>query len=121
MKAHFQPLQIILLLLLGFAASCSGQQQQKKTQTTNQTNKTMKTLIVDVRTQGEWQMDGHADCSVNIPLDQLENNLDKVKGYEKVVLVCRSGARAGNAKRMLEQAGISNVENLGPWQNVNCN
>lgn len=78
------------------------------------------TIIVDVRTVGEWDSDGHANCSVNIPLDQLESRIGELKKDQKVVLVCRSGGRAGKAKEMLETAGFSQVENLGAWQNVNC-
>lgn len=118
-----------MLALSMIAISCSGQASKQKTATqntdstktvNNKTDKNMKTIIVDVRTVGEWNDDGHADCSVNIPLDKLQGRMDELKGYEKVIIVCRSGARAGSAKNMLEGAGIANVENLGPWQNINC-
>ncbi len=79
-----------------------------------------KTIIVDVRTVEEWNGDGHADCTINIPLQEFEQRMAELKGYGKVVLVCRSGGRAGKAKEMLESSGYSNVENLGPWQNVKC-
>ena len=82
--------------------------------------KTNKEIIVDVRTPEEWQYDGHAECTVNYPLDQLQDKINELKSYDHVVLVCRSGGRAGSAKRMLEAAGIKNVENLGAWQNVSC-
>ena len=81
---------------------------------------TGKTIIVDVRTVEEWNGDGHADCTVNIPLQEFEQRMAELKGYGKVVLVCRSGGRAGKAKEMLESSGFANVENLGPWQNVKC-
>lgn len=81
---------------------------------------TTKEIIVDVRTPEEWEYDGHASCSVNYPLDQIQNKIEELKKYDHVVLVCRSGGRAGSAKRLLESAGIKNVENLGPWQNVSC-
>lgn len=99
----------------------ANKQTQNNSTDSNQTNKQMKTIIVDVRTPNEWQYDGHADCSVNMPLDQLASKIEELKAYDKVVLVCRSGARAGSAKNMLEGAGIKQVENLGPWQNVTCN
>jgi len=78
------------------------------------------TIIVDVRTVGEWDNDGHANCSVNIPLDQLEARMGELKKDQKVVLVCRSGGRAGTAKQMLEGAGFTQVENKGAWQNIEC-
>ncbi|HQW93912.1 MAG: rhodanese-like domain-containing protein [Chitinophagaceae bacterium] len=79
-----------------------------------------KTIIVDVRTVEEWQDDGHAGCSVNYPLQELDKKIESLKGYDKVIVVCRSGSRADVAMEMLQQAGIKNVENKGAWQNINC-
>lgn len=78
------------------------------------------TIIVDVRTPQEWQYDGHAGCSVNYPLDQFSEKIPELKKYKKVILVCRSGNRAGHAKQLLEAAGYQGAENLGAWQNVQC-
>jgi rhodanese-related sulfurtransferase len=83
-------------------------------------NSIEKTIIVDVRTPEEWNEDGHANCSVNFPLDELSNHLDSLKNFQKVVLVCRSGNRAGLAKNMLESEGLQNIENLGSWTNIKC-
>lgn len=116
------------LLVLGISSCSSQTEKQKnitetKTTTTTKTSENMnnaKEIIVDVRSPEEWEFDGHADCSVNYPLDDIQNKIEELKNYEHVVLVCRSGNRAGIAKRILESAGIKNVENLGPWQNVAC-
>lgn len=89
-------------------------------ETQQRTQKAQKEIIIDVRTPEEWNEDGHANCSVNYPLDELEAKIDSLKQYDKVTIVCRSGARAGAARNMLLGAGIKNVENLGPWQNINC-
>ena len=80
--------------------------------------KNSKEIVVDVRTEEEFDMDGHAEGSVNYPLDQIQNKIEDLKKYDHVILVCRSGNRAGIAKNILEQAGIKNVENMGPWQNA---
>ncbi len=80
-----------------------------------------KEIIVDVRTEEEWNHDGHADCSVNYPLDAFDSKIEELKQYDKVVLVCRSGNRANIAKAQLQQAGYTKeIENLGAWQNLNC-
>ena len=81
----------------------------------------MKTIVIDVRTPDEFNLDGHAECSVNYPLDKIENYLDNLREYDKIVLVCRSGNRANIARSILLQCGISNIENQGAWQNVSCN
>lgn len=78
-------------------------------------------IIVDVRTTEEWEFDGHAECSVNYPLDQFDDVIEKLMNYDKIIIVCRSGGRAGVAKAKLLSAGYNKeVENLGPWQNVSC-
>jgi rhodanese-related sulfurtransferase len=79
-----------------------------------------KTIVVDVRTPEEWNNDGHAPCTVNYPLDKLSDHIDSLRKYDHVILVCRSGKRAGQAKDMLEQAGIKGTENLGSWTSVKC-
>ena len=90
-------------------------------QNSNTTQTAVKEIIVDVRTVEEWNEDGHADCSVNYPLDKFEGKIEELKKYDKVILVCRSGNRAGIAKAKLQSAGYSKeIENLGPWQNVTC-
>jgi phage shock protein E len=110
--------QLIIILSLISLVSCNAQTEEKENITT-ENQKDMKTIIVDVRTVEEWN-EGHANCSVNYPLDQVLSKAEELKQYDKVVLVCRSGARAGNAKIQLESLGVKNIENLGAWQNVKC-
>jgi phage shock protein E len=88
--------------------------------TTDQTPSEIKSIVVDVRSQEEWDNDGHAPCTKLIPLPELESRVNELKGYDKVTFVCRSGGRAGRAKQFLEGQGFTNVENAGPWQNAPC-
>lgn len=117
----FKTIQItaVLFSLLAFT-QCSSQNKPKDMHSNTDTQNLTKQIVVDVRSKEEWNFDGHANCSVNIPLDELEARKDELKGYDKIVLVCRSGNRAGIAKGMLQKAGYGNIENLGPWQNVKC-
>lgn len=73
-------------------------------------------IIVDVRTPQEFKQ-GNVKGSKNYPLQTLSNNIDKLKSKE-VILVCRSGARASQAKSMLTKSGIV-AHNAGSWQNLN--
>jgi phage shock protein E len=75
-------------------------------------------FLVDVRTPGEFA-EGHVNGSVNIPLDQIDSQLEKFKEKEQIIVFCRSGARSGQAKLILEQNGFTNVTNGGTWQDVN--
>lgn len=74
-------------------------------------------FLVDVRTPSEFE-DGHAKGTINIPLDEIEANLDRFKDKENIVVFCRSGGRSAHAKMILEQNGFKNVYNAGTWQNV---
>jgi rhodanese-related sulfurtransferase len=107
-------------LLIVTIISCSN--SSANADTTNQTILPMasKTIIVDVRTTKEWNNDGHADCTVNYPLEELSTKMETLKAFEKVTVVCLSGNRAGAAKELLERSGIKNVENKGAWQNITC-
>jgi rhodanese-related sulfurtransferase len=114
---------IIALMMLVFSLTqCNSQTKTTTTmETTNTTQTATKEIIVDVRSIEEWNEDGHADCSVNYPLDQFASKIEELKKYDKVILVCRSGNRAGIAKGQLQSAGYTKeIENLGPWQNVTC-
>ena len=99
---------VLLLFFISFA-SCNLSEKDNK-----------ESIIVDVRTTEEWQQDGHADCSVNYPLNQLESKIDELKEYKNVTLVCRSGNRAEQAKQMLKSKGYLHAENKGAWQNITC-
>ncbi|CCG02571.1 Rhodanese-like sulfurtransferase [Blastococcus saxobsidens DD2] len=61
--------------------------------------------LIDVRTPVEFDA-AHVPGAVNIPLDELRGQLDELHGmlhYSDVVLVCRSGARAGQAQQALRR------------------
>ena len=77
-------------------------------------------IIIDVRTKGEWEADGHAACSELFPLDELSNAMSSLLKYDTIQVVCRSGNRAETAKAMLLAAGANYVENKGTWQNIIC-
>lgn len=74
-------------------------------------------FLVDVRSAGEFS-GGSAKNAVNIPLDQVTQQIDKFKGKDNIVVFCRSGNRSGQAKSILEQNGIKNVVNGGTWNAV---
>lgn len=74
-------------------------------------------FLVDVRTPGEF-MEGHVKASVNIPLDSIPNQLSKFKNKKNIIVFCRSGARSGQAKTILQQNGFDNVINGGTWNNI---
>ena len=76
-------------------------------------------IIVDVRSKGEYSS-GHINGSINIPVDQLQNNLSKLKDKNKIIITCcASGMRSGSAKTMLLNNGYTDVHNGGGWGSLN--
>ena len=74
-------------------------------------------VVIDVRTVGEFS-EGHVNGSKNIVLNTIPAKAEEIKKLnKKVIAVCRSGARSGQATSFLKQQGID-VINGGPWQNV---
>jgi rhodanese-related sulfurtransferase len=75
-------------------------------------------FLVDVRSPGEFA-GGSAKGAVNIPLDEIASRADELNGKQEIVVFCRSGARSGQAKSVLEQKDFTNVTNGGTWESVN--
>lgn len=62
-------------------------------------------IVLDVRTKAEFA-DGHIKNAINIPVDQLSNNLSKLKDKNRcIVCCCASGMRSGTARRILQSKG----------------
>jgi len=120
LKTKLQLLSMALIVLVLGSCNLSESKTFKNNTNNNINMTTTKEIIVDVRSPEEYEFDGHADCSVNYPLDQIQNKVDELKKFDHVVLVCRSGARAGVAQKQLQNAGVKNIENKGAWQNVIC-
>ena len=69
-----------------------------------------KPYILDVRTIEEYNL-SHIDGAINIPLDELRENLEKLDKSKEIIVHCHSGLRSYLACRILQQKGY-NVKNL---------
>lgn len=73
--------------------------------------------IVDVRSASEFS-GAHVKGSVNIPLQKIPDQLDKIKAMPgPVVLCCASGMRSKQASDFLRNKGV-NCINGGGWSQV---
>ena len=71
--------------------------------------------ILDVRTKGEFA-GGHIRGSINIPVEKLAGNINKLKGKSNpIITCCASGSRSASAKGILTSHGFTNVHNGGSW------
>jgi phage shock protein E len=69
--------------------------------------------VIDVRSPAEFK-DGAYPGAVNIPLPLIPLRMSELEPKDKpIVLYCASGARSGQAARLLKQAGFSDVTNAG--------
>jgi rhodanese-related sulfurtransferase len=76
-------------------------------------------VILDVRSKSEYD-GGHIKNSINIPVDQLQKNLSKLKDKNKpIITCCASGMRSASAKSILQNNGYKNVHNGGGWSSLN--
>ena len=74
-------------------------------------------IVLDVRTKEEFQ-EGHVKNSKHIVLNEIPSKVKEIKALnKKIIAVCRSGARSGQAASYLKQQGLD-IINGGPWQNV---
>ena len=72
-------------------------------------------IVLDVRSKNEFS-GGHIKNFINIPVDQLNNNLSKLKDKDKcIICCCASGMRSGAAKKILESRGYKAIYNGGGW------
>ncbi len=70
--------------------------------------------VVDVRSRSEFSA-GHAQNSINIPLQELSTRLSELKTLPPpVILCCASGGRSASASQLLTQHQIECID-PGPW------
>lgn len=67
--------------------------------------------LIDVRTPDEFAT-GAIEGAVNIPLDDMRAQLDRIPADKPVVLYCGVGLRGYLASNILRQRGFNNVRNL---------
>lgn len=84
-------------------------------------------LLLDVRTPEEYQ-DGFIMDAINIPVDQLPEQLDNLASMSSskshpIVIYCRTGKRAQKAIDFLSSQGYTNLLHLegdfGGWETAN--
>lgn len=78
---------------------------------------TNQALVIDVRSQEEWNS-GHLEDAILLPHTDIANQIVEYSAdpQQVIYLYCRSGNRAGYAKTLLEELGYENVYNLGSVQ-----
>ena len=60
--------------------------------------------IIDVRTKREYKQ-GHIPKALNIPVNKINDNLDKISQDKEIITVCASGMRSKREDKKLSKAG----------------
>jgi len=68
-------------------------------------------VVIDVRSAEAFAR-GHIVHARNIPLDELEANLEKLKKHKSVIAVCDAGVTSNRAVDTLRKGGMDNVYGL---------
>lgn len=74
-------------------------------------------VIVDVRTTSEFKS-GHIKGSLNVPLQSLNAELNKIPKDKVLITCCASGIRSSSAKSILLAQGFKEVHNGGGWSSL---
>lgn len=66
-------------------------------------------ILLDVREPKEFEELKPIEGYLNIPLDKLNENIDKLNKNKTIISICRSGARATKAAKILNNLGFEKV------------
>ena len=104
----------IILMLFGIVACGESQTTDSDAMLLNE-----KTVLIDVRTPGEFEQ-GSVAGAINIPVDDITSRIQDLPADEEapIMVFCLSGGRSSHAKVLLEEQGYSNVTNGGTYKQV---
>lgn len=72
------------------------------------------TFLLDVRTQGEYENDGHIPGAYLIPHTEVRDRMNELpeNKTKRIIVYCRSGFRSAIASELLVELGYSDVKNM---------
>lgn len=72
-------------------------------------------MLIDVRNKEEYEL-GHIPSSINIPLDELRDNLSKLDKNKEIVLICQSALRSYIGCRILANLNYNTSHLAGGYR-----
>jgi phage shock protein E len=112
----------VLLLILQAASACAGSSEADTGESTpvlaRRLVRDQGGLLLDVRSPEEFES-GHVEGAKLVPHDEVGARIDEIASWQDgdrgkpIVVYCRSGNRSKQAKQALEQAGFTQVIDLG--------
>lgn len=118
-------LYLIILLSIILQANCAHQGFSKQTQMIIEKgalnsselkklidHKSKDYVLIDVRSESEYKS-GHIPTAINIPHTNIENRTKVIPKDKLIIVYCKVGGRAENARQKLIKLGYENVINFG--------
>ena len=68
-----------------------------------------KTLLLDVRTESDFHNDGYIEQAVNIPVEDLEQQLSQLNVEQSISIISRTDKRSSTAANLLLKHGFQDV------------
>lgn len=113
MKIQFSGLILVLTFML---SSCKTSPTTAiPTASIKEVVNSSEVTLVDVRIPEQYAA-GTAKNAINIPLAEIQNNIETLKG-KKVVVFCNKGIQADQAMEILKKNGVEAYDGT-TWKNV---
>jgi rhodanese-related sulfurtransferase len=75
-------------------------------------------IIIDVRPPNKFD-EGHVEDAVNIPVDRLAINAERLKNMNRpIIFCCDSGYESSVGVKTMRERGVKEVYNGGSWANL---
>ena len=112
---------IILIIAVVIVMSLSGTNksviQSPNSEEISEIIQDKSVTIIDVRTAEEYKT-GHVEGAINIPYDEIENEVNYDKD-QTIAVYCRTGVRSSEAAKTLEKMGYTKIYDLGGIEDFN--
>ena len=72
-----------------------------------QNNTNGEDVVIDIRNEDEYEL-AAIPGSINIPVENLADNMEALSKYENIYVYCNTDARSGDACNTLRATGLSN-------------
>lgn len=105
---------LLAFLLSGCIASSPNWQRVNVEEFDRAIEENENAFLLDVRTQTEWEQDGHLENATLVPHSELEAREGELPTEKDtmILLYCRSGNRSQDAAQTLVDLGFTNIIEL---------
>ena len=114
MRPYFLATIIFITIFAGCTSTNSNWERVSAEDFSEEIENNPDAFILDVRTQEEWEEDGHLEGATLIPHSSLESRDSElpIDKEETLLVYCRSGNRSQQAAQTLQEMGYIDIIEL---------